>query len=59
MDIWKELAELITKDMLNPKKCFPEHRKNLEQEIEKIIKEYVDKRIVMCYITVGEKNEKI
>jgi hypothetical protein len=49
LGIWEELAERIAKDMLDPNKVFPEHRTNLKEDIKKIINQWTDERIVVCY----------
>lgn len=53
-NLWGELAKRIVEDMLDPKKVFPEHRKNLEEEIKQIIDKFVSERIARCYFMVNK-----
>lgn len=54
LSIWSELAKRIVEDMLDPKKVFPEHRENLEKDIEEIINKFVSERIARCYFMVSK-----
>ena len=54
VDIWRELAEEITKELKNPKKLFPYHRKDLVGDVERVIKKFTDERIVKFWFVVKE-----
>ena len=54
LSIWSELAKQIAKNMLDPKKVFPEHRENLEKDVEEIINKFVSERIARCYFMVSK-----
>jgi hypothetical protein len=52
VDIWADLAKEIADNLLNPEKLFPQHRPNLEADIEKIIRKFIQKRVIMAYFKV-------
>jgi hypothetical protein len=61
--LWEDLVKRIMREVTDPRKPFPEHRdnfpenrENLYGDIERVIRKFVDERIVMCFYTIrGEK----
>jgi len=59
VDIWADLAKEIADNMLNSKRLFVEkYRLNLEADIEKTIRKFIQKRVIMAYFKV-KKVKKI
>ena len=57
IDIWHELAEEITKELKNPKKLFPYHRKDLVGDVERVIKKFAENRIVQFWFKVKKNGD--
>jgi hypothetical protein len=57
-DVWADLTQTITDEMLAHIFVLPEYRANLKADIDKIIKQFVKERIVACYFTCTQKKAK-
>ena len=56
--MWNELVEKLIKELLDPNKVFPEHRKDLRDDIKKVVEQFVQERIVQCYFKCDAETAK-